>query len=302
MDWDKLRFFLELARTGKLTDAGRRLQVDHTTVSRNIQSLESALGTTLFARAVGGMTLTEAGRKLLPHAEAMEAASLRAGGAVGAAGPGAGPADPLTGTVRIGATEGFGTAVLAPRLALFAAQHPGLTIDLIAVSKIVNISRREADIVVALERPTRGPFLVTQLCEYSLHLYAAPGYLVAQGTPASLDDLRRHRFIGYVDDLVFSKQLQYLGELGLPLDFSLRSTSLVAQQQAAAAGAGMAVLPAFLAGTDPRLVRVLPEQVRFRRKFWMSMPAEVKHLARLQGCWDQLRGIARDSAGLLMQP
>ena len=74
MDWNNLRYFLELARTGTLVNAARRLEVDHTTVARRLQALEKEVGTPLFAREAGGHRLTEAGRQLLPQVEAMEAA------------------------------------------------------------------------------------------------------------------------------------------------------------------------------------------------------------------------------------
>ncbi|HNK52797.1 MAG TPA: LysR family transcriptional regulator, partial [Ottowia sp.] len=75
MDWDNLRFFLELARTGTLTAAARRLAVDHTTVARRLQALEKQAGATLFTREADGHRLTEAGQRLLPGAQAMERAA-----------------------------------------------------------------------------------------------------------------------------------------------------------------------------------------------------------------------------------
>ena len=108
MDWNNLRYFLELARTGTLAGAARRLGVEHTTVSRRIQALEKEVGEMLFAREAGGHRLTEAGRHLLPGVEAMEAAVL--GVERLAPTPGSGP----SGVVRVGATEGFGTLILAP--------------------------------------------------------------------------------------------------------------------------------------------------------------------------------------------
>ena len=74
MDWDNLRFFLELARSGTLQGAARRLEVDHTTVARRIQSLEKQVGSALFSREAGGHQLTEAGRRLQPQVEVMESA------------------------------------------------------------------------------------------------------------------------------------------------------------------------------------------------------------------------------------
>ena len=294
MDWDNLRFFLELARTGTLVSAARRLAVDHTTVARRIQALEKEVGTALFSREAGGHRLTEAGRRLQPQVEAMESAFLAVESAAPASREG------LSGLVRIGATEGFGTVVLAPQLALFAQAHPKLVIDLLAMPRLVHLSRREADIVISLERPARGPVVVTKLTDYTLRLYASKQYLAAHKPIKTREDLRGHSFISYVDDLLFSKELQYLDELHRPDAFALRSTSVLAQHRAVVAGAGIAVLPAFVAEQDKALRSVLSGQANFTRTFWMSMPAETKHLARMQAVWEFLRGIAVAQRGLLL--
>jgi DNA-binding transcriptional LysR family regulator len=294
MDWDNLRYFLELARSGTLMNAARRLAVDHTTVARRIQALEKAVGTPLFSREAGGHRLTEAGRRLQPQVEAMESAFLTVESAAPASREG------LSGLVRIGATEGFGTMMLAPRLALFARQHPKLVIDLLAMPRLVHLSRREADIVISLERPARGPVVVTRLTNYVLRLYASADYLKANKPIASREDLRGHTFISYVDDLLFSKELQFLDELYRPDAFALRSTSILAQHQAVAAGAGIAVLPAFMAEHDKSLRRVLPVEANFTRTFWMSMPEETKHLARMQAVWNFLRETVETQRGVLL--
>jgi len=294
MDWDNLRFFLELARSGTLVGAARRLAVDHTTVARRIQALEKEIGTALFSRESDGHRLTEAGRRLQPQVEAMESAFLAVESAAPASNEG------LSGLVRIGATEGFGTVVLAPQLALFAQQHPRLVIDLLAMPRLVHLSRREADIVISLERPARGPVVVTKLTDYVLRLYASKTYLAKHGAIRTRDDLRGHTFVSYVDDLLFSKELQYLDELYKPDSFALRSTSILAQHQATAAGAGIAVLPAFIAERDKSLQRVLPHEANFTRTFWMSVPAETRHLARMKAVWDFLRETVEAQRSLLL--
>jgi len=296
MDWDNLRYFLELARTGTLAAAARRSGVEHTTVARRIQALEKQMGAPLFARDAAGHRLTEAGRQLLPSVEAMEAAVLgveRASPANAAAG---GP----SGLVRVGVTEGFGTLILAPHLAHLARQHPHLSIDLLAVPRMLHLSRREADIVISLERPKRGSVLVTKLADYTLHLYGQREYLARRPLVARREDLRHHDFVSYVDDLLFTKELQFLDQLWPPERFALRSTSVIAQYEAVRAGAGLAVLPAFLADRDPVLARVLPAEARFVRTFWMSMPAESKHLARTQAVWAFLKDVGHKEAGRLV--
>ncbi|WP_218509332.1 LysR family transcriptional regulator [Variovorax sp. dw_308] len=296
MDWDNLRYFLELARSGTLMSAARRLEVDHTTVARRIQALEKEVGTPLFSREAGGHRLTEAGRRLQPQVESMESAFQAVASTAPAAQQG------LSGVVRIGATEGFGTVILAPRLSLFARQHPGLTIDLLAMPRLVHLSRREADIVISLERPARGAVVVTKLTDYTLRLYAAKAYLSQHKPIQAREDLRGHSFISYVDDLLFSKELQYLDDLHKPDAFALRSTSILAQHRATAAGAGIAVLPAFIADEDKSLRRVLPElpQANLTRTFWMSMPVENKQLARMQAVWGFLRETVEAQRKILM--
>lgn len=293
MDWDNLRYFLELTRANTLVGAARRLEVDHTTVARRLQALEKQVGAPLFVREAGGHRLTEAGRQLLPAAEAMESAisglqksnPALAGGA--------------SGLVRIGAPEGLGTHLLAPELARLTRLHPALSIDLLALPRLVNLSRREADIVISLERPARGTVVVSRLSDYVLCLYGEREYLARRPLVQSRADLVHHDFISYVDDLLFTKELQLLDELHRPQRFAFRSTSIVAQYAAVRAGAGLAVLPAFLADSDPVLQRVLPEEARFTRTFWMSMPQETRHLARLQVTWAFLRDAMQGMQGRL---
>ncbi|MBS3805396.1 MAG: LysR family transcriptional regulator [Oleiphilaceae bacterium] len=293
MDWNNLRYFLELSRAGRLTTAARRLGVDHTTVSRRIQMLEKNLGVQLFLRENSGYTLTEAGRSLVPQVELMESAS------VGIEQTLPDPFDKLSGHVRIGVTEGYGTTLLAPQLTEFCRRYPNLHIDLLALPRALRLSRHEADIAITLERPERGPYIITKLTDYVLQLYAGREYLSQHPEIRSRADLKEHRFVSYVDDLVYSKELLFLDELAGSEDVSLRSTSILAQQEAVAAGAGLAILPAFAADRDPRLVPVLQDQVRFVRTFWMLMPIELKNIARVRLTWDFLRTMAKNSQARL---
>ena len=187
-----------------------------------------------------------------------------------------------------------------PQLAALTQRHPLLSIDLLALPRLLHLSRREADIVISLERPTRGSVIVSKLADYTLHLYGQREYLVRRPLVTQREDLRHHAFISYVDDLLFTKELQFLDQLYPPERFAFRSTSITAQYEAVRAGAGLAVLPAFLADRDPVLARVLPAEARFTRTFWMSMPAESKHLARMQAVWAFLKETVVGEAKQLM--
>ncbi len=294
MEWDHFRYFLALTRTGRLQSAAQRLGVEYTTVARRIQQLEKSLGYTLFIRDRQGHVLTEAGQQLLVHAERMEDAFLQVEQQAGGASSG------LSGVVRVGATEGFGTVFLAAKLAELTQLHPNLAVDLVAVPRLVNLSRREADIVITIERPTSGPFVITRLTDYVLRLYASPDYLARHPVLMEETDLRQHTFISYIDDMLMSQELNYLSELCRPQRIALRCTSLSGQMNAALAGAGIAILPAFMGQRESGLVPVLPERVSIQRTFWMLMPTEMKDVARMRVAWDFIKAQTQQQDALWM--
>jgi len=290
VDWDHLQFFLVLARAKTLTNAARIIGVEHSTVSRRIQALELALGTPLFRREATGYELTMEGLALVPRVEQMEQAFLQIEK----------PNLPLQGHVRIGTPEGFGTAFLAQLLAELSKQYPLLTIDLIPVPKMIKLSHREADIVISIDRPKSGPYIITRLTDYCLKIYGSKGYLESTQAIKKLEDLKNHQFVNYIDDLIYSPELYCLERLPLQLNANFRSSSILAQQVAVSAGAGLAILPKFLAENKPELKQVLQDEVRFIHTFWMLTLVDLQHEPRIKFVWDFLRTQADKYQNLLM--
>ncbi|WP_342246745.1 LysR family transcriptional regulator [Pseudomonas sp. OTU5201] len=293
--WDDLRFFLEVARTRTATAAARRLGVDYTTVSRRVRALEQALGALLFEKSrATGFVLTVEGQHLLGHAETLESTLQAACEQVSGTRLG------LSGHLRIGCTESFGSYFVTAQMSRFLERYPHISADILPVPHFVNLSRREADIAITLERPERGPYVCSKLADYRLRLYASPEYLAAHPPIETRDDLAGHPFITYVEDLAFSPKLLYLNDL-LPGAMSqLRSTSVIAQYQAALQGRALAILPCFLAGPDPRLREVLPEQVDVIRQFWLSYSEDLRKLKRITLAAEYLRACADLNSPLLM--
>ncbi|OWR00448.1 LysR family transcriptional regulator [Sphingopyxis witflariensis] len=293
MDWDKLQYFLMVARHGTLARAGQALHVDATTVSRRVSALEAALEQTLFERAPGGFILTAAGRALVPHAEAMAAAaarihSVREGGSA------------LSGQLRVSVSEGFGGSFIAPRLGGFTTAHPELEIDLVASSGFLNPSRREADMAVLLARPRKGPLITRKLSDYSLGLYAPADRLDWQAAVAEAPLSRAGiPVIGYVPDILYAPELDYLGEIEPGLRAGVRSSSILAQRRMIAGGAGVGVLPCFLAAGDPALVRVRPDQ-SIGRSFWLALHRDVAPQPRIRAFIDWLDAEVQKSRGLFV--
>ena len=275
-DWNDLRSFLAVARSGRLTMAASRLNVDHTTLSRRIAGLEHALKARLFDRSPSGYTLTEQGQLLLPIAEEMERLALSAQESVG------GTAASVAGTVRIGSPEGFGSYFLAPRVGCLKERYPQLTVQLVAASAVFSLARRDADIVISVRRPPVGRLKVSRLIDYDLGLYAAPAYLDAAEKIGSAADLPSHRFVSYIGDLLTYPELDFLQHVAPDGSTSLESSNLVAQLKATLAGAGLCVLPAFLAEEESGLVRVLPEEVSLTRSLYLIVHQDLSELARVK--------------------
>lgn len=275
-DWDGLRSFLAVARAGRLTVAADRAGVDHSTLSRRIGRLEAGLGVRLFDRRVSGYALTAAGETLMRTAEAMESLLDDAAASL------SDTRLTIAGQVRIGAPEGFGTRFLAPLLGELAAAHPAIELQLVTLPRMVSLSRREADLAIGLARPVEGRLKARKLVDYELGLYASRAYLDGAGGVASIADLRRHRFIGYISDLIYAPELDYLKLIAPSLPTAFTSSSVLAQEQATLAGHGLCVLPCFLSGGDGRLVRVLPDAVSLIRSFWLIVHADAAERAAVR--------------------
>jgi molybdate transport repressor ModE-like protein len=275
-DWNDLKYFLAIARLGKLTVAARQLGVDHTTVSRRIQALEDALRATLFERSPQGYKLTQAGEQLLAYAESMETAAKQASAEIGEADM------TLAGGVRIGAPDGFGSTFLAPRIWSLCRRHPALEVELVAMPRLFSLSKREADVAVVLSRPTAGRLTVRRLTDYRLGLFAAPAYLARRDPIHRVADLKGHRLIGYIEDLIFTPELDYLPLIEKGLRAKFASTNLIAQMNATRAGAGLCVLPYFMTVGDDGLVPVLADDVRIMRTFWLITHADLAGMLRVR--------------------
>ena len=275
-DWDDLRYFLSVAQSGTVSLAARRLGVDHATIIRRVDALERAMNVKLFERTPRGYYLTANGERLLPSAEAIHNEARKIGREMLASSHGVG------GIVRISTLEGFGNFFLAGRLPKFAQQYPNLTIELLTLQQIVALSRREADIAISLQPPETGRFFREKLTDYALYVYGSREYLDRSPPIASREDLRDHVFCGYIDDLVFVRGLDYLDEVAKGLRARLQSSSLHAQTEAASAGYGLCVLPAFIAARSPQLVPVLPDEIVLKRSYWLVASTDVAPSPRVQ--------------------
>lgn len=275
MDWDNARIFLSVARVGQFLAAAKQLRLDHATVSRRIGALETELGARLFDRRTNGCVLTPSGERFLSAAERMEADMLRAQAELSANDV------EIAGTVRIGAPDGFGTFFLTPRLGKLMKRYPSLNIQLVPLPRTFSLSKREADLAIVIDRPVEGRLVARKLVDYTLRLYAAKTYIEEYGAPQTHDELIQHPHITYVQDLIYSDQLNFMPQLFGPGFRRFECASALAQAQAVKSGAGLGVLHDYASRADADLAVVLPDLV-FRRAYWMATHADTRELMRVR--------------------
>jgi DNA-binding transcriptional LysR family regulator len=292
MDWDDLRVFLAVARAESLSGAGKVLKCDAATVGRRVARLEDAVGAQLFARSAQGYALTDAGARLVPHAEQAEQAMMAAAEDLG------GAAGQLTGQLRIGAPDGCANYLLPQVCAAICDAHPGLELHVVALPRVFNLSRREADMAIAVSPPAAGRLTVQKLTDYHLHLAGHAEYLARHPPVRTRADLQGHRMIGYIPDMIFDKELDYMAETGAQ-GVSLASNSVSVQMQMIRAGAGLGIVHDFAIPACPGVVRVLDRDIALTRAFWLIRHADDRRSDRLNRLAEALAtGLRREVARL----
>ena len=276
MDWDDLRIFLEVARHESLSGAGKRLKIDAATVGRRIQRFEEALGQRLFSRSPQGYQLSPAGERLLPAAERAEGAMQAAGEALSGDNMGEG----LTGLIRLGAPDGCANYLLPPVIARICAENPRLEVQLVALPRVFNLSKREADMAIGVSRPETGRLTVQKLTDYRLVLAASESWLSQNPAPRGREVLKGLRFVGYIPDLIFDKELDYLAEIGAP-QVAISSNSVSVQLNFLRQGAGIGIVHDFALPAAPELRQILPEEIGLTRSFWLIRHADDGRVQRL---------------------
>ncbi|MEL7253884.1 MAG: LysR family transcriptional regulator [Pseudomonadota bacterium] len=272
--WDDLKVFLAVARSETLSRAGQVLRMDPATVGRRVARLEAAFGAALFAKSQNGYALTDAGQRLLAPAIRAEQAMEEAAGEL------AGPTAGLSGQIRIGAPDGAANFLLPQVCDAIGAANPDLEIQILALPRVVNLTRREADMVIAVSPPSAGRLTVQKVCDYHLHLAASEAYLAAHPPLSSVDDLKRHRVVGYIQDMIFDKELDYLSEVGLSR-VDMASNSVSVQLNWLRQGAGVGIAHDFALSALPGLRKVLADQISLTRSFYLVRHADDRRLERL---------------------
>jgi DNA-binding transcriptional LysR family regulator len=276
MDWGDVKVFLAVARAGSLGGAARQTGQSQPTMGRRLRVLEHAVGHSLFQRGSGGFVLTAEGSAVLAHAERMEEEAL------GFQRQLAGQEQQLEGLVRVSSLDWFGVRMLAPVFAEFARLHPRVGIELVTDTRLMDLARREADLVLRI-RPFDGAEVVQRkLMHVDYRLYAATGTTPpppgSDGEGLALVTLD----LAYRDlpDVVWLRRRFPKAHV------AFASNSRDAQAALCAAGVGLAVLPAPVGDATPGLQAIETDEAPPGRDIWLGFHRDLRRLARLRALVD----------------
>ncbi|MEY3393732.1 MAG: hypothetical protein RL498_688 [Pseudomonadota bacterium] len=285
MDWDKLKIFHAVAQAGSFTEASGTLNLSQSAISRQIQSLELTLKTSLFERHARGLSLTDDGEilfktanEVIIHLKAVETSLME-------------KKDKPSGKLIVTTVVGFGSIWLTPRIKEFMDKYPEMEVEVIVTDKELDLSTREADVAIWMRQPTQLSYIQKKLIDINYHIYGSPKYLEENGYPNTVKDLDKHKFIVYGKGTPSPlSQTDWILKVGKK-DSSkrksvMRVNNIYSLLLAVESGVGLAALPYYMVQEKSTLVKVLPNIEGPKYEAHFVYPQSLKNVARIKSFRD----------------
>jgi DNA-binding transcriptional LysR family regulator len=285
MDWDKLKIFHVVAQAGSFTEASGTLNLSQSAISRQIQSLELTLKTSLFERHARGLSLTDDGEilfktanEVIIHLKAVETSLME-------------KKDKPSGKLIVTTVVGFGSIWLTPRIKEFMDKYPEMEVEVIVTDKELDLSTREADVAIWMRQPTQLSYIQKKLIDINYHIYGSPKYLEENGYPNTVKDLDKHKFIVYGKGTPSPlSQTDWILKVGKK-DSSkrksvMRVNNIYSLLLAVESGVGLAALPYYMVQEKSTLVKVLPNIEGPKYEAHFVYPQSLKNVARIKSFRD----------------
>ena len=285
MDWDKLKIFHAVAQAGSFTEASGTLNLSQSAISRQIQSLELTLKTSLFERHARGLSLTEDGEilfktanEVIIHLKAVETSLME-------------KKDKPSGKLIVTTVVGFGSIWLTPRIKEFMDKYPEMEVEVIVTDKELDLSTREADVAIWMRQPTQLSYIQKKLIDINYHIYGSPKYLEENGYPNTVKDLDKHKFIVYGKGTPSPlSQTDWILKVGKKDSTKrksvMRVNNIYSLLLAVESGVGLAALTYYMVQEKSTLVKVLPNIDGPKYEAHFVYPQSLKNVARIKSFRD----------------
>jgi DNA-binding transcriptional LysR family regulator len=282
MNWDDLRFVLAVGRRQSLAAAGREIGVDPTTVGRRIVAIETELGSRLFDRTSEGYLATHTGEIAIAHATEIELKALALAQKI------EGSDERVEGPVRIAALDCLIDTFVIPRLPRLLKRYPGLELTFSSNIKLLDLSRRDADIAFRNSKPSHPDAVGRLLGRQAIGVYASRDFEIGDAPP----------LIGLPRDLDAINFSKLLGGHFPRSRIVARGNTEGHILSLIRAGAGIGLVDCFAGDTDPLLRRVMPEPVDIF-DMWAVVHVEMRQAPRVRAVMDFLTEIYAEEADLI---
>lgn len=289
MDWDDIRYFLNVSRTGSIRSAASQLGVNHSTVSRRINQLEKKLGVRLFDKLPTGYLITPAGEEIIDYAMQIEEQTNALKRQV------FGRDTELSGKLRVTLSEALASHLLMPDIKMFCQTYPGIHIELVISDDQFSLSKREADVAIRVTNGSPPDHLIgRKLLTYAVSTYASQEYLKKENRLSEPENIN---WLGWDDDIPVPQWIKQSEFPEIPVKH--QANHIVVQLIATRSGLGISSLPCFMADTDPQLVRVPDASAQPGRDIWLLTHQDLKQTARVKAFTAFMADAIRAHADLL---
>ena len=281
MDWDKLKIFHAVTQAGSFTKASDILNLSQSAISRQIQSLEYELKTSLFERHARGLVLTDSGHKL--YSTANEVISKIKEVETDFTEQKHKPSGKLVVTTVVG----FGGIWLTPRIKEFRDKNPDIEIELIVTNEELDLSTREADVAIWMRAPKQKNYIQKKIIDINYHIYGSSKYCEEHGLPRTLNDLDKHNLITYGKGSPSPlSEKEWILKVGSKDKHKRKSVmkvnNIYSLLLAVESGVGLAALPDYMVANKPGLVKVLGDHSGPKYEAHFVYPQSLKNVARVR--------------------
>jgi DNA-binding transcriptional LysR family regulator len=279
-DWNDLKCFLAVARQGSTIAAGKAMGTSQSTVQRRLAALERELGRKLVAREASGYRLTDDGKRLLPHAERMEAAALDFERQV------AGADHDRAGAIRVTCPEPIVYRITQSKLLdRFHALHPGLRVEFVTSDRYLDLAKGEADVALR-SGDTDDELVGRKIADSIWAVYASRAYLQDHEPPRTVADLSQHALVAFDGTMARHRASTWLAEVAPNATIAARNNSVLGLVYAVKSGLGLGALPTALGDAEQDLVRVLGPIPELSRSWRLLAHPDLRRTPRISAFFD----------------
>lgn len=281
LDWEKLRYFIVVARSGTLVEAAKRLGVNHATVFRQINQFEQDINARLFVRSRDGYRLTDLGDELMKHATDVEEKVLSLEREV------LGRDSELSGHIRVTTTDTLGVNYLAKHIASFKSQYPQVSVELLIGHANFDLGRREADVAIRASRQPKGDIIGKRIAAISFAVYGEKN-LIGRKKPSLANDFEDLPFLELSSEFNELTSYQWLARAKSLKRAGVQCNSMVALLSLAEEGAGLALIPCFHADRSAKLKRLTDPDPSLGADLWVLTNKEFQKNSRIRAFIDHM--------------